>query len=130
VRSVLAFCISILLLSQSMNIHLADLSKLDELIEHATYHQKEYGDDWIAFFQKHLGSKSEKHLHQEHQDKHQNLPHHDHLCSTVLPVVVLEEENDFLDFSKLASKEKQTVNYTEHYTFLSYSDIFQPPRQA
>tara|TARA_B100001109_G_scaffold254410_1_gene254038 strand:- start:3606 stop:3947 length:342 start_codon:yes stop_codon:yes gene_type:complete len=113
-----------------MNIHLGDLTKLDELIEHAAYHQEEFGDDWFAFFQKHLGSEKEKHLHEEHPEEHEKLPHHDHLCSTVLSVVILQEEKKSLNFTKSFSKEKKTINYIEHYSFLAPTDIFQPPKQA
>lgn len=113
-----------------MNIHLGDIAKLDDFLEHASFHQEEYGDDWLAFFQKHLGSESEKHLHQEHQEEHEKLPHHDHLCSSVLPVVILEEKGQDLSLSIQVPDQKQSFTYIENYSFLSQIDIFQPPRHA
>ena len=113
-----------------MNIHLEDLAKLDELIEHASYHQKEYGDNWFTFFQKHLGSDKEEHLHLEHPDEHEKLPQHDHMCSSVLAIVILQEEKDFLKFTIPSPMEKEAINYIENYSFLAHTNIFQPPKHA
>lgn len=113
-----------------MNITLADVLKIDDLIEHARFHSEELGDDWYAFFQLHMGSDKEEHLHHEHQDQHENLPFHDYVTSTVLPVVILQEKQDILVKNVQLKKEKAESIYVEHYSFLANSDIFQPPKQA
>lgn len=126
----MAITISFLLLTQSMNICLSDLTKLDDLIEHAQFHKEVHGDDWWAFLEMHLGSEKEDHLHHEHQEEHENLPHHDHFFSTILSTFILENEYEVLPFKKPASKSQTFTAYIEHYSFLKNSDIFQPPKLA
>jgi hypothetical protein len=130
VHKVLAYTIGVLLLSQSMNVHIGELAQLDDFVEHAQYHQKEYGDDWFTFIKKHLGSDKERHLQQDHPDKHEKLPQHDHLCSNVLPLVILQDKVAFNILKQNKQVGKTTFHYLEDYSFLAQKDFFQPPRFA
>jgi len=47
-----SIAIALLILIQSFNIHLSDIVELDELIEHAQFHAKEYGDDFAFVLNK------------------------------------------------------------------------------
>ena len=60
---------------QSIGIHLSDLVQLDEFIEHAQFHSKEYGDNVFVFISKHYGELKAEHdaQHKEEQEEHQQL---------------------------------------------------------
>lgn len=49
--------LSSLILVQSLNISLEDISKLNVLLEHAKYHQENYGDSFVEFLSEHYGEK-------------------------------------------------------------------------
>ena len=124
---IFAVIFSSFILVQSFNIHLDDVFKLQELYEHAQFHQKKYGDDIFVFLSKHYGSLKEKHK-KKHQKESKQLPfdHHSGFenahafvfykikCSTQISEPILFQSSNFF--------------YQETYASLEKSDIFQPPR--
>ena len=61
-----------LILFQSLNISLEDFSKLEVLLEHASYHQEMYGDSFFEFISEHYGSANFEHG-QEHEEHEENF---------------------------------------------------------
>ena len=80
---------SFLMLFQSVNINVCDISQIDEFIEHAQFHKEKYGDNFFVFISKHYGNLSVEHSkkHQEEKKEHENLPfnHNIQLVSLYLP---------------------------------------------
>ncbi len=63
------------MLSQSFNIHLMDVLKLSNFIEHMEFHESVYGDDVFSFLSKHYGDQTEEHNGQRKRSRdHQKLP--------------------------------------------------------
>ncbi|MGA1226809.1 MAG: hypothetical protein ACO3VF_06130 [Tamlana sp.] len=46
---------------QSFNLNIEDISKLNALIEHASYHKEMYGDNFFQFLSEHYGSDIKSH---------------------------------------------------------------------
>jgi hypothetical protein len=59
-----------------MHLGFSDLVQIDELIEHASFHQQEYGDNFFVFLSKHYGELKAEHEknHQEEVPDHEQLP--------------------------------------------------------
>ena len=127
-RGFFAILLASLLLSQSTSIRFSDLAAIDDMIEHAQYHKEAYGDSWFTFFQKHLGSESEMHLHHEHEEKHQNLPNHEQLLTASVPFVILTECLPTFNLQATIPPTQVYFTYVENYSYTDLSDIFQPPR--
>lgn len=130
-------CISILLapllLLQSLHISIADLVQVDELVEHARYHQQEFGDNFLTFLSKHYGSLKEDHAkkHSEEKPQHEQLPFQQLSHFSGLQVVIsrhfgmeFETPSDFP-----ASENTQFYYYLSDYSGFQ-SGVFQPPKQA
>lgn len=126
----IAFTYSLLILIQSFNIGLEDLSKFGILMEHADYHKELYGDTFIQFLAEHYGNAIYQHDNEEHKE-HKNLPFKDahHTCShTQIP---------FIDLTVTLTINKQdfikipfNFHYTESHTTYEKSSVFQPPKHA
>jgi len=67
----LAVTYSFLILIQSFNINLEDISKFSALLEHASFHKEMYGDTFLDFLAEHYGEAKDKHenSHKEHGGK-------------------------------------------------------------
>lgn len=125
--------LSSLMFLQSIHFGVSDLIQLDELLEHASYHQEQFGDSFLTFLSKHYGDQKKKHQqdHQEEQPDHEQLPfqqipeHISGLPPFYVPGRLLWE-------SLLENGESQSHNF--HYLSRSLAvpadGIFQPPRQA
>lgn len=130
-----AFIFSLLILVQSVGIGYDDIVRLDELYEHATYHQQQYGDSFFTFLAKHYGDQKEQHHrdHQEEQDDHQDLPFQQQQCQhqlnpIFLPQLVIhraEPSNSFAD-----RKSSRSFYYTLSDSDAHSRGVFQPPRLA
>jgi hypothetical protein len=112
---------------QSLNIYLTDLLHIDDLVEHAQFHEEELGDNWVSFYMMHFGSESKSHLEDKHQEKHEKLPKHTHLNLSVIPVFVPTSSPELL-VNDLFQIEKNTAYaYVEMIPKFLGNDIFQPP---
>lgn len=128
-NKLVAFTYSFLILFQSFNIGLEDISKFSALMEHAAYHNEMYGDNFVQFIAEHYGEAKDQH-HNEH-DEHQDLPFKDshQFCSHIStpfisPTVAFElEAQDFISIPF-------NFYYSDSHTNFEKSSIFQPPKHA
>ena len=123
----IATFLSLFIFMQSINVHIADVLKLDELMEHAQFHEEELGDDWVSFYSKHFGSESQNHIKNQHQEKHEKLPKHDHLNLMSIPVFVLSSNSDFSLDGLFQTEKSTSYSYLEMVPNFVGNDIFQPP---
>lgn len=125
-----AILLASLVFFQSLNITLDDFVQLDELIEHARFHNKEYGDSFFVFLSKHYGEQKLEHSskHQEEKEDHEKLPFQQQiqpLTVTDFLITVYKTELTTIPFS-----EKKKANF--YYQESAYSShtlrLFQPPK--
>ncbi|NER09729.1 hypothetical protein SAMN06265375_101755 [Muriicola jejuensis] len=124
---------AILILFQSLNISLGELSRLDEFLEHASFHKEQYGDNLFVFISKHYGELKAEHEknHQEEQGDHEKLPFQQQCCTH-------HAANAYVLFSSAQDKQKVDTEPEKgeafYYLQTDYSGfrsgIFQPPKKA
>ena len=125
--------LSTLMLLQSLHFGVSDLMQLDELLEHAKYHQQEFGDSFLTFLSKHYGDQKMEHQrdHREEQPDHEQLPFQQ-IPQQISGHTHFYVPGRLLWASLPENRESQSHNF--HYLSGSpdvYSDgIFQPPRLA
>ena len=122
---------AVLILFQSFNITFGDVAQLDEFIEHAAFHKKQYGDSLFVFLSKHYGELKEDHHknHSEEQDEHESLPFQNHSCThhivnafVLIPSILTRQKIE-------APAMKRDVFYYLQSDSSGYrSGVFQPPR--
>ncbi len=118
-----------LILIPSFNIGFDDISKLNTLLEHASFHQEEYGDNIFEFLAEHYGEEFINHSteHEEHEDlpfkQDQQTCHQSQTILIPQSFVIDLKEYLFIDSSK-------TFFYKELYSLFEKPSFFQPPRQA
>lgn len=124
--------LSFLVLFQSFNLDLGDLSKLDELMEHAQFHSEKYGDNFFVFLSKHYGELQEEHSqdHEEEHNDHEELPFTNPCGSHVYSVYVVNKFQIPAISANTVADYKANFFYLVNYSFLEKSDIFQPPKQV
>lgn len=127
---ILSLGLSFLVLFQSFNLDLGDLSKLDELMEHAQLHSEKFGDNFIVFLSKHYGELQKEHLqdHGEEHKGHEELPFTNPCCSHVYSVYVVNKFQIPAITTNAVADYKANFFYLVNYSFLEKSDIFQPPK--
>ena len=118
-----------LILIQNFDLGFEDISKIDDLIEHASFHKDIYGDSFIDFIVEHYAENFSNH--EDDHKEHDNLPfkHDSNNCQNTITLFTL----GFCVFelkSNQASQHKSHFFYKDLYTFLNKSSVFQPPRQA
>lgn len=122
--------LSLLILFQSLCLDMNDFTHIDELLEHAEFHTKKYGDDFFVFISKHYGKLKKAHGKQRKEEKkeHEELPFNHHCYSHVYSDFVLNH----LDFMNLQTEPVPDsitdFYYLENYSFTEKFDIFQPPK--
>ena len=127
-----AITTSLLMLFQSVNLHMTDLLELDELATHYRFHAEEYGDNFLVFLSKHYGELKTEHEqnHQEEEKEHQKLPFK-HQCPSVLPLVFVPnsilESPSAIEASLGAAS---NFHYAIAYTSRSVDGPFHPPKRA
>ena len=128
-----AILLSGLMLLQSLHLGMADLAQLDELLEHARYHQEQYGDSFLTFLSKHYGEQKEQHQ----QDHREEQPEHEELPFQQVPNQVSGHLHWYLAQrfhwdGILENEESQShLYYYLHGSPNLFTDgVFQPPRQA
>ena len=126
-KGILSAFLGFFIFFQSINVMMIDILKLNELIEHAQFHEEEYGDDWLTFYIKHFGDESENHLANQHQEKHNKLPIHDHLNISNSPVFVLSNSLDIKLNDNFQTNTTVYYSYIEMCSNFIGKDIFQPP---
>ena len=125
--------LSLLLLLQSARISFADLVRLDELIEHARYHQQQFGDNFLTFLSKHYGSQKEDHSrnHREEKPQHEQLPFQQLAHMTGAYAFTLRQPLPELVFPPDYPGDRQPGFFYFRPGSAGFkSGVFQPPRQA
>ena len=116
-----------LILFQSFNIGFDDVSKFNTLLEHASFHQEQYGDSFFEFLTEHYGEEFKNHIgeHKEHED----LPfkHDQQTCQHVPTIFMLHPSAIELKAYALPDASK-TFFYKELYSLFEKPSVFQPPR--
>tara|TARA_R110002072_G_scaffold11333_6_gene51496 strand:+ start:304 stop:693 length:390 start_codon:yes stop_codon:yes gene_type:complete len=121
--------VSIILFFQSINIHVVDVIRLGDLMEHANFHAQEYGDDWFAFFVKHYGEEKEEHEQKANHQEHKKLPFSEQICSGITVFVILPNEPEAVNF-ELEENFSRDFFYSDLYRFVTVEDFFQPPQYS
>lgn len=125
--------LSLLLLLQSARISFADLVQFDELIEHARYHQQQFGDNFLTFLSKHYGSQKEDHSqkHREEKPQHEQLPFQQLAHMMGAYAFTLRQPLPELAFPPDTSGDQQPDFFYFRPGSTGFrSGVFQPPRQA
>ena len=125
-----SIALSFTILFQSIGITMNDLVQIDDFIEHAQFHNKEYGDNLLAFISKHYGELKASHQkhHQEEKEEHQKLPFQScsHVISTsVLDLITNDTELKSLDFYDV---KKHHFFYKSSSSSPHLQGLLQPPR--
>ncbi len=118
-----------MILIQSFNINLEDISKFSALMEHASFHKEMYGDTFFEFLAEHYGDAKDDH--ENDHEEHDDLPFKDnhHLCShvnTSFINVSFSFDFNYQEFIEIP------FNFFYNDTFSSFekTTIFQPPKHA
>ncbi|MEK9613386.1 MAG: hypothetical protein VW080_05615 [Flavobacteriaceae bacterium] len=124
--------LSLLILFQSSGIGLVDITQIDEFIEHARFHSKQYGDNVLVFVSKHYGALKTEHNeeHQEEKKDHEQLPFQQHSQSLSISVFVLTDKTDEFKPFELHSFKKHAFYYQEPSSHLYLEAFFHPPRHS
>jgi hypothetical protein len=128
-RKIISIVFANLILFQSFHIGFDDIVKIDDLLEHASYHQETYGDTFFEFLAEHYTENAINH--DEDHEEHDNLPfkHDGKTCQHTTSIFTLH-------FNHFEIKPNQGIEHKAHffyqdlYAFLNKPSVFQPPRQA
>lgn len=131
-KNLLAISISLIVSIQSIGMDISDIFMLKDLVEHAKFHSKEYGDDFFTFFEKHYGELKTEHQNTHHEEKsqHDKLPFQHNNCNHSLSEVVVSGYAFPLKKSVTFYTNEHHFHYKNLYLFLEIAPIFQPPRIA
>lgn len=121
-----------MILVQSVNFSFDDVLQLDELIEHAQFHEQEHGDDFFIFLSKHYGELKAEHSkkHQEEQKDHEQLPFQcqNHISTFTAFVMQLSLiESDDLD---LTEGVETNFYYQLSFSSLHKKGLLEPPKRS
>ncbi|MBJ6369232.1 hypothetical protein [Snuella sedimenti] len=122
--SILCSC---LILVQSLNISLEDFSKLDVLLELATFHAENYGCTFLDFLEENYGD--EKCSHTDNHHEHDDLPFkHDHKsCHHIAISFTINSANFDISYAEFVEIPCNFF-YKDSYSLFERPSIFQPPR--
>jgi len=122
-----------LILIQSLNLGFREIAQLDEFLEHAAFHEAQYGDDLLVFISKHYGELKEDHNknHQEEKDDHEQLPFEHNSCThNAINAFVLVSNVGPKQKTEVLSDNTDSFYYIQRDFFCYQSEIFQPPKHA
>ncbi|WP_297764437.1 hypothetical protein [uncultured Muriicola sp.] len=129
----LSILAALLILIQSFNISYGDIAQLDELLEHAAFHKKQYGDNLFVFISKHYGELKEDHhkKHAEEHEEHENLPFQHNSCTHhIVNALVLFPNSITREKYEVNSRQGDDFYYLQSDSSGHQSGVFQPPRHA
>jgi hypothetical protein len=124
-----AISFSFLILLQSLNFGVENLTRINVLLEHAQYHQETYGDSFFEFLTEHYVDLT-FHPDSEHSD-HEKLPFKDHHKACVHANAVFTLNT--LDYPILYEHFLEIpVNfyYKDSVSLFEKPSVFQPPKLA
>lgn len=125
-----AIFLSMILLTQGLLVNYSELKKMDALVEHAKFHQEQYGDDMSVFFDKHYGDQKDEHFkeNQEERSDHEQLPYQISALFVNQAVCYFDQPTANLTADFNFESEKVNFFYNQLYTSLLISEIPHPPR--
>ena len=126
----LSLLLSCLILIQSIDIEINDITRMGDLMEHAKFHADKYGDNLLVFLSKHYGELKEQHHkdHQEEKKNHEELPFkHQCNCASALAIVM---NTSLPELNSPQASESWVANfyYKTITSSLHTEGQFQPPR--
>ena len=128
-QKLFAIVFSFLVLFQSLNIGVEDMSRISNLLDHAEYHQDTYGDSFVQFLAEHYGDLKDDHDndHEEHEDlpfkhQHQTCAH----TSVAFTFDIIEFDFTHEPFTEIPFN----FFYKESVSLFEKPSVFQPPRLA
>ncbi|MBZ9630987.1 hypothetical protein LB465_09360 [Salegentibacter sp. LM13S] len=129
---IISIGLSFLFLLQGFTISLKDFIQIGDMVEHVAFHADTYGDSFEIFLSKHYGELKEEHTTDNHEEEedHEKLPfsHHSNIQNFIVFVILL---NDFSSTKVISEPASSSIFfYTETYSSIRESKIFQPPRVA
>ncbi|MDP5157427.1 MAG: hypothetical protein NWQ07_02470 [Flaviramulus sp.] len=121
---------SILILIQSFNINIEDISKFNALLDHAKYHQEVYGDNFFEFISEHYGEQMASH--QNKHKEHEDLPFKDshHILSHINTSFTLFQTIIYPANSSTLIEVPLNFIYKESISLFEKPSVFQPPKLA
>lgn len=128
----IAIALSSIILIQSLNFGVDDIAQLDDLIEHAQFHKKEHGDNFLVFLSKHYGELKAEHDKEHHEEKeeHEKLPFQcQGHASIIIASLPQNSGTNFNEFEILNSLES-SFYYLNLYASLHETELLQPPKHA
>ena len=121
---------SFLILIQSFNINIEDISKFNALLEHSKYHKQMYGDTFFEFLSEHYGN--EMASHENKHREHQELPFKDHhhlLCHINTPFILTPQVIYVINYQEFTERPVIFL-YKESFSSFEKQSVFQPPKLA
>lgn len=121
---------SFLILIQSFNINIEDISKFSALLEHAKYHKEVYGDTFLNFISEHYGEQMASH--EDKHKEHENLPFKDdhHIFTHINTAFTLFSTSTFTVHCQTFTEVPLNFFYSEHFSLFEKPSVFQPPKLA
>ncbi|MFD2551247.1 hypothetical protein ACFSQP_05405 [Bizionia sediminis] len=128
-QKTVAILFSVLILFQSLHISEDNFARLGVLLEHAAYHQEQYGDTFFEFLIEHYAD-TNVHPPSQHEE-HEQLPFkdHQHTCTHSSVAFALTTQHIMLTPQVLI---ETPVNfyYTDSVSLFEKPAVFQPPKVA
>ncbi len=115
---------------QSFGFHINDIAQIDEFIEHAKFHNEQYGDNVFVFISKHYGEQKKDHEKEQHDgnEDHEQLPfqHQTHIAS--ITDFVLNTYIQVLKTPEFSEFKTHHFYYQATSSSLHVDGLFQPPQ--
>jgi hypothetical protein len=122
----------VVILFQSVGLGWNDIAQIDEFIEHAQFHNEQYGDNLFIFISKHYGEHKAEHNqeHQEEKKEHEELPFQQQMPTNSLIASLLNSNKKELTKADLFEIKEYNFYYLMPSSSLHLEEFFQPPRQS
>jgi len=122
--------LSLLVFTQSLSSYVGTFDEVETLLEHAKVHADTYGDNIVVFLSKHYGELRVQHLKENNDTNgdHEKLPFTHQNCSHSIAALNLTVTTLLPDNPIPVVDTTGYFNYSNLYTSLDESGIFQPPQ--
>lgn len=128
-QKLVSISFSFLILIQSFNISFEEFSRIGILLEHAKFHQEQYGDSFFEFIAEHYVDSS-YHPASDHKE-HEDLPFKDHHPSSVHSAAVFTiTTQDYIIIDNLFVEIPITFYYSDSFSLFEKAAVFQPPKHT
>ncbi|MCI2228867.1 hypothetical protein MC378_06780 [Polaribacter sp. MSW13] len=132
-KKLFSISLSLIILLQSVGFNIDDIAQINKFIEHAEYHNKQYGDNVFVFISKHYGELKSPHEkeHQEEKEDHEQLPFNHNNCShngSIATYIVSSFKEELKTPFLLEQKKVANFYYQDPFSTSHSDEIIQPPR--